>query len=263
MRRLLALCFILIFLCSCNKNDDVHNITSVNSLPSSKSATQNTVKENILLSETTASEITTVKIETNPDDPYSVFIKEWYEEIYEAQKGEGAEYFSEFDKHALDVYYFIYDIDGNGVDELILGDWKSVTNKVEDHSAPQEIMISRIYTIENGEAVKQFSFWWSDDFLWETVLLSNGLIRQSTGFEDYPSYVYFCLENGKLELKYGIYYTEDRYGNRSYSYVDEGENGKIIDEEITKEEFERLRDEANGDAAVVEINWKRIDEYGK
>jgi S-DNA-T family DNA segregation ATPase FtsK/SpoIIIE len=46
-------------------------------------------------------------------------------------------------------------------------------------------------------------------------------------------------------------------------YISSFDGAKARKVLITKEEFERLRDEANGNAKVVEINWKRIDEYGR
>lgn len=258
----LFLCFVFIFLISCTKQNGTDNTTSTQNNITTKSTPQNAPTA---LTKSTQSEPTTVEIPTNPDDPYSTFIKDWYEEIYEAQKDSGAEYFGEFDKHSWDCYYYLYDIDGNGIKELILGDWKSVTNNVGDlvEFAPTEIMISHICTLKNGEVTKQESFWWQNNYLWDTVLLSNGLIRQSMGFEEYPSYFYFFVENETLKFKFGVCYTQDVNGDRFYSYVAEAEDGKYIEEKITKEEFERLRDEANGDAEVVEINWKRIDEYGK
>ena len=254
------LCFVFIFLCSCNGNQNTDTTASTQNTSATNVTRQNTTES----SDKSTEEIPTVKIPTNPDDPYSIFIKKRYEDIYEAQKIEGAEYFAEFDKHSLDCFYFIYDIDGNGVDELILGDWKAITNDIEDYFAPKKIVISSVYTLENGELVKQETHpWWNDEVLWDRVILSNGLIRTSIGIEDSHSHSYLEFKNGSLKLKYAIYYKGDGYGNRYYEIIYPDNNNNYIQEKITKEEFERLHDEANGDAEVVEINWKRIDEYGR
>ena len=248
----ISMSFIFVVLCSCTRNDDLSDIPAMSS-SATKSEQQIDVLENTIGIQP---EISTVVIKTDPNDLYSYFIKDRYEKIYEAQKSEGSDFFTDFDKHALDVFYFIYDIDGNGVDELIMGDWKKITDDIDDINPPREILISSVYTIENGEVVKQdSSVWWDDEYLWNRELLSNGLIRTTLGDKEYPSYSYLGFENGKLELKLAVYNMGDRYLRIHDSIVDE--------EEITKEEFERLRDEANGDSEIVEINWKRIDEYGK
>ena len=99
--------------------------------------------------------------------------------------------------------------------------------------------------------------WLPDDYIWDRVLLTNGLIRTSFGYEEYPNYYFLGFKDGEAVLNCAIYYYKSNDG-----YVQQfADINTSID--ITKEEFERLRDEANGDAEVVEINWKRIDEYGK
>ena len=203
-------------------------------------------------------ELSSVNIKTSPDDPYSFFIKERYEGIYEWQQQVDPEAFAEFDKYARDVYYFLYDIDKDGTDELIMGDWKKTTLDVEDPNPPKKILISSIYTIKNGEVVEiNTQPWFRPDYIWDRVLLTNGLIRTSFGNEKNPSYIFLGFKDGEAVLNCAIYYYKSNDG-----YVQQfADINTSID--ITKEEFERLRDEANGDAEVVEINWKRIDEYGK
>ena len=63
-----------------------------------------------------------------------------------------------------------------------------------------------------------------------------------------------AIENGELKLKCRIQYTSGWY----FRIYDTQKK-----EVITKEEFESLRDENIGDATPVEIEWKRIDEYGQ
>ncbi len=260
---IMILCLTVIFLCSCTQNYNTDKM-SVNTLTTKEEPRNNTTTEITSTNGPTSVELSTVEIKTDPNDLYSIFIKERYEKIYKRQKQVAPEAFAEFDKYAKDVYYFIYDIDGNGVDDLIMGDWKRITIDVDDHNPPKEIMVSSIYTIENGQVVKKDSSWWNDDYLWESAVLSNGLIRQKIGIEEYPSIVYFDFRDGNLSFMYGLVYYPPSANETVGVYEYFSENNNIyFEEEITKEEFERLRDEANGDAEVVEINWKRIDEYGR
>lgn len=252
----IMLCFMFLLLCSCDKNGDIENTSTTLISGTTKGVFQNTKSESTVSEMTETVEVSTVRIETSPEDLYSYFIKKRYEDVYNAQKIEGAEYFENFDKHANNVFYSLYDIDGNGIDELLLGDRKRITNDIEAYNPPQKILISSVYTVENEKVVKQdSSVWWNDDYIWDRVLLSNGLIRTTLGDKETPSYSYLGFKNGKLKLECAVYYMSDHYFRIYDSIVEE--------EEITKEEYERLCRKAEYGTEVVEINWKRIDEYGK
>lgn len=251
------LCLIIVCFSSCGNISDMDETAS---LLNSNNQQVSTADETQV-----TTEFVTVEIKTSPDDPYSYMIKEKYEKIVRRfQEEDISDYFSEFDKYADNCYFFLYDIDGNGIDELILGDWKLITNDREDSDAPQKITISSIYTIKDGQVVEQSVHpWWDNEVLWDRVILTNGLIRTGTGYKDYPSYSYLGFENGEFGLKYSISYLGDGKGNKRYKKIYRNDNGEYVEEIITKEIFEQLRDEADGDSEIVEIKWKRIDEYGR
>ena len=245
MKRLFAilLCMIFVLLTACGTPTEDERAETV------------TVHTKMKARQDTSNIVETVRIKTDPSDPYSYYIKDKYEKIYAAQIKKGSEYFLDFDKYAGDPYYFIYDINGDGTDEMIMGDWIRTTIDVDDADPPKKVLISNVYTVKDGEVVKlSGGFWWEDDYIWNRVLLTNGVIQTTDGHEDYPNYSFMAIENGELKLKCRIQYTSGGY----FRIYDTQEK-----EVITKEEFESLRDESIGDATPVEIEWKRIDEYGQ
>ncbi len=257
----LFLCFLFVILCSCTNNPATNITTSNESTTTAKTTQQN----NTTTSTETTEEITTVNIPVTPEDPYSKFIKDKYEDFYNFQMEHDPEDFKSSVWYGAEAYYFLYDIDGNGVDELLLGDWKRITDYHDDSQAPYKILITHIYTVENGEIINLIDptcYWWSGaSYMLDRCLLSNGLIRQASENKDNPSYAYFHIQEGKLVLKcsLNVFLNEDYSNQFAYNEKNDGYDFK----EITEEEYIRLRDEANGDAEVVEINWKRIDEYGR
>ena len=249
---ILVLC-LTVFLCSCTRSDNT-DITTTNSTATTEITQQNSPTD---FAETTQAEPTTVEIPTNPNDPYSVFIKERYENIYAAQKAEGAKYFNEFDKHSLNCYYFIYDIDGNGVDELILGDWKRIGGDIEDPDPPKKIMINTIYTLKDGKLIEQdlFNWWLSESYL-DTSILSNGVFKKTCGAEKYNCSLYLYFSDDKMTFKETLIVLDD--GQYAYNETPLGD-----DIYISEEEYNQKKQELEGDAEPIEINWKRIDEYGR
>ncbi len=256
MKKLSALFLCILFillLCSCNKNED-KNITSTQNTSTEEPTQQNLP---INFAETTHAEPTTIEIPTNPDDPYSVFIKERYEKIYEAQKAEGVEHFSEFDKHSLNCYYFLYDIDGNGVDELILGDQKRIGGDIEDPDPPKKIMINTIYTLKDGNLIEHDLFnWWLNESYLDTSILSNGVFKKTCGAEKYNCSLYLSFSDDKTTFKETLIVLDD--GQYAYNETPLGD-----DIYISEEEYNRKKQELESNAEPIEINWKRIDEYGR
>lgn len=259
---IIFICLVIVFLCSCGNTASIYETSNFTNQDATKENYQADIDETKSQS---AIEFTTVEIKTSPDDPYSYIVKEKYEKIVRRfQEEDISDHFFEFDKYAGNCYFFLYDIDGNGIDELILGDWKLITNDSEDSNAPKKITVSSIYTIKNGQVAEQSVHpWWDNEVLWDRVILTNGLIRTGTGYKDYPSYSYMGFENGEFGLKYSISYLGDGKGNKRYKKIYRNDNGEYVEEIITKEIFEQLRDEADGDSDIVEIKWKRIDEYGR
>ena len=72
------------------------------------------------------------------------------------------------------------------------------------------------------------------------------------GNEKKPSCFFAAFDGTSLVMKDNVYYfaSDDTY---YYGY----------DNVITEEEYYRRIDESIGDATPVEIEWKRIDEYGQ
>lgn len=264
MRRMLFLifCFSFIFLCSCTSNQNTDTSTSTQNITTTKFTPQSTTTS----SAETTEEITTVNIPVTPDDPYSEFIKNKYEDFYNAMIKHDPDEFQSSSWYG-ESYYFLYDLDDNGIDELILGDWIRITDYHDDSGAPRKILITSIYTIENDEVVNLDDQlpgrwnWYNSDYMLDKCILSNDLIRQTTGGKEYPTLYYYYIEEGKLRLKYGLFAHVNSDGSKVFSYKDENSTKDF--NPISEEEYIRLRDEANGDAEVVEINWKRIDEYGR
>jgi len=144
------------------------------------------------------------------------------------------------------LQYALYDIDGNGTNELLLGTGDS-------GYADKDDLIISIFTIQDGVAVQQRN-------VPSPTLLKNGTIW--TGGESGSGifHEYYRFEDGSLKLQTGI---------SEYNSIDKDERGRFqsfpdgrrID--ITEEEFERVRKEFEGDGQVVELDWKPLAEYGR
>ena len=271
MKKITSFLLILsvIFLSSCaNKpSDDVITTTEKNSAITTES---NLINESDLTTVTTNGQPTTRatvfythEIETNPSDPYSFVIKKRCEEfkhqwentdIYNDFSAEGFELYLKYFK---DIYYFLYDLDKDGTNELLLGGWQKIGYYTEEPDPPKKICISSAYAIQDGKAVKLNSgTWWDFEFVWDRVLLSNGIIMTTWGIKEDPSYSFFSYENNSLIFKGALYHTENgEYCKRkSMKYFDE--------QTISTAEHDRIYNEMCGNSSVVDINWKRIDEYG-
>lgn len=203
----------------------------------------------------------TVKIPTDPDDPYAQVIKDMYEQY--AQHVTAEEIFKDF-KYAL------YDIDRDGTQELLLSSWYAMWGIEEpefddgnDLTGKDGILFDRFYTIQNGKAI------WVQPIngLWDGVagatggrdILTNSVIRLYGGRPDHISYAYYRYTEGRLEFLYALrYYADDE---SRYIVTYEGDQGTRTP--ITEEEFSRLRAEIEGNAQVVQIDWKPLESYGR
>ena len=173
------------------------------------------------------------KIIANKDDPYSYIIKEEYDSFYDYHKDSidlsGNPYLNHF-------HYAFYDIDGNGTKALLLGMYKC---------------IETIFVVQNGVAVLQDQYSWDSESGIPSVIFKNGIIRSG---DDYAKYYRFI--DGELKMLQPMlvrtgYVTE--YFRREPSK----------DISITKEEYERLKREFEGNGEIVKIDWKPLAEYGK
>ena len=195
----------------------------------------------------------TKEIKDDPSDPYSGFIKEACEAVVDGWQGLEADDFEGFFKNRYCTHYFLYDLNGDGVEEMLLGKWVKVGHYTDDPNPPTALKPYFVCTLKDGE-VEYMAFdslHWSE-FIYDRVLYSNGLVMTTYGNEKNPSCFFAAFDGTSLVMKDNVYYfaSDDTY---YYGY----------DNVITEEEYHRRIDEAIGDATPVEIEWKRIDEYGQ
>lgn len=187
--------------------------------------------------------ITVAQISPNENDPYSSVVKELYDEVLSHSIDMNYDFISE-------QHFALYDVDGNGVNELLLG-----VEMWEDG----EITLHSICAIQNGVAMKPISLWTDDDS--PVVLFDNATIMTKRASDNERRITYYRFEDGELKYQTGL-----RYGDDYSLEYDDGEyyrreSGEYIP--ITKEEFDRVKQEMEGDGQVVELDWKPLAEYGQ
>lgn len=195
----------------------------------------------------------TKEIKDDPSDPYSGFIKEICEAVVEDWQGSEAEDFEDFFKNRYCTHYFLYDLNGDGVEEMLLGKWVKVGHYTDDPNPPTALKPYFVCTLKDGEVeyMDFDSLYWSE-FIYDRVLYSNGLVMTTWGPEKNPSCIFAYFDGKELKQKDFLFHLMP---DDIYLEIDESE--------MTEEEYHRRIDEAIGDATPVEIEWKRIDEYGQ
>ena len=199
-------------------------------------------------------ELDSIVIPVSADDPYSAIIAneiDWYKQA-------GSQYNSEVERYAL------YDINGDGTDELIIGSIGVLggTSVYEEHEGVSAeytfgLLISEVYTIQNGKAVRvQHSAVSADAY--ETEILSNGLLKILCRTPRNPQIAY--VECKDRHFSEGICLSkslDDKYECEYY------ENGQLVRKAISEEEFNRRIAEIEDGAHPVELEWKHLQDYGK
>lgn len=239
---ILILAAMLLLLCSCGADGGKETETTL--IDASAAATSEK-SDNI--------PFYTKEIKDDPSDPYSGYIKKYCERVVSRFMEEGLSDFEWYMRQIPYMYYCFYDLNGDGVEEMLLGDWRKVGKYTDDLDPPRERKLSAVATLKDGE-VEYMAFdslHWSE-FIYDRVLYSNGLVMTTYGNEKKPSCFFAAFDGTSLVMKDNVYYfaSDDTY---YYGY----------DNVITEEEYHRRIDEAIGDATPVEIEWKRIDEYGQ
>ena len=221
MKKLLAavLCLVLVGLCACGRR-------AMGETTTTDKTTQDTA--------TNRYGQAVVDIKTDKKDPYSFVIKEHYDLFFD-------ENIDPYVKH-----FFLYDIDGDGTKELLLG--------METYSG---IVLFAVYSIQDNIAARQEALTpWMEEFPFQRSLLKNGTIKIEGRDEVGPGYGYLRFEDGELrrQASLGIDYGEyvRIYTENGYERVP-----------ITKAEFDRLQKEMEGDGQVVDLDWKPLAEYGR
>jgi len=166
-----------------------------------------------------------------PEAPYSDILKEHYDLLFD----------EDIDPYVR--YYTFQDIDNDGIEELLLG-----------YEATVGVALISVFVIHNNDAVHQEQFSVDPEYPVLSLLFKNGTIRNSGNDESGGLfYTYFLLEDGELKLQTVLTDNWDGY----FQF-----DGKK-DISITKEEFDQLAKEFEGDGQVVELDWKPLAEYGR
>ena len=265
----LILVFVLVFLCGCTTKKA--NESETTTVTESQSAILKTVPTEPITTVVLSNEETDEtlfypkEIKVDPSDPYSEYIKKACDQLtgewksFSESNGNSPNSFYRFSKVCTDFFYSFNDIDGDGTKELLLGSYYPIGYRTEDSTQPVKIIITSVCSIKNGEVVKQSNAFCDPGFIWDRTLWSNGLISTTYKRQEDPSFQFVEFKNGELKAKVQVFshyfYDEPHYYSAIYN-----ENGQ--DTKITKEERDRIYNECCGNAKPVEIDWKRIDEYG-
>ena len=238
----LVLAAMLLLLCSCGADGGKETETA----PIDASAAETSAKSNDI-------PFYTKEIKGDPSDPYADYAKEICGDIVDGWRGWNTNDFELYFKGKKYTYYSFYDLNGDGTDEMLLGEWVKVGDYTDDPNPPRELKLSAVCTVKEG-SVQCFDFedLYTAEFIYDRVILSNGLVMTTYGNEKKPSCFFAAFDGTSLVMKDNVYYfaSDDTY---YYGY----------DNVITEEEYYRRIDENIGDATPVEIEWKRIDEYGQ
>ena len=194
-------------------------------------------------------ELQAIKIPTSKDDPYSYVIDGWISWYKDA----GPDFDSEMDRYAL------YDINGDGTDELILGSIDVLGGvDIYDFGVAVEptygILIDSIYTISDGKCVEADKLPIRGD-AYQTILFDNGLIKVVCCTPRNPWIYYYKMVGDNFEKVGDSIFKH--YDGECFFFKDSVENP------ITEEEFNRRIAEIEGGAHPVELEWKHLQDYGK
>ena len=268
MKRLFAilLCMIFVFLTACGtpSGDERGTTTHEESVTCAGTKTAdvtepNTVRLNgdydsvptvIQPKPLSEKELKSISIPTSPNDPYSYVISdllEWYKQA-------GSRFNSENERYSL------YDINDDGTDELILARigvlGGSTVYDYEGINAERTygILIYYVYTISDGKAIKADLLAISGD-AYQTILFDNGLIKVVCCTPRNPWIYYNKMVGDNFEaIDYPIF---KNYNGECFSFKD------CVENPITEEEFNRRIAEIEDGAHPVELEWKRLQDYGK
>ena len=243
MKKLFAiiLCAAAVFLTACGMNSGGETTAPIEANTAESSAKSSDIP------------FYTKEIKDDPSDPYADYAKEICGDIVDGWQDWNTNNFELYFKRKNYTYYSFYDLNGDGTDEMLLGEWVKVGDYTDDLNPPRELKLSAVCTVREG-SVRCFRFenLYAAEFIYDRVILSNGLIMTTYGNRKNPSYFFAVFDGASLIMKDHIYHSmpDDTYGRE----------GNV---KITEEEYHRLIAENIGDATPVEIEWRRIDQYGQ
>ena len=275
MKRIIALLvtFAFVFLCGCTgeTNEKETTASTTTALPEQSKTTESLTIINsgvpYTVSDTEQEKklFYSKEIKADPADPYSSFIKKRCEEEslgWESRakrEGNTTKNFYYYLTSHEDFYYCLYDLDKDGKDELLLGGFKNVGEYSVIPTTPQKkIVITNICAVKNGEVVKldKYGLFMNLEYIRDCYLLSNGKIVTTWGYKDSPNYFIVDYEKNELVSKCYIERDEDD------SFINLVDFEPFRSVPITNEQYKSIYNELCGDAKKVDIDWKRIDEYG-
>lgn len=158
------------------------------------------------------------------------------------------------------LHYAFYDINGDGVKELLLG------AQGKYNSSDAELF--DIYTIKDGVAVQQR---WSGWIHPHVSILENSTVMTFGGHQGWYGNVYYRFQNGALTRIESLGFTdinhrindktgEDEYYTNYYRYDDE-ERGEGV--QISEAEYNRLQKQCEGSGDEVALEWRPLWLYKK
>ncbi|MCR4616341.1 MAG: hypothetical protein K5756_09365 [Clostridiales bacterium] len=190
-----------------------------------------------------------VDIANDPKDPYSAVIKEYYQYVLDSSSDA---------KDMLDsAKYALYDIDGDGTNELLLSmpQYLYKENK-------RTMFLEHIFAVKDGVAYEvqppkdNYSDWKYLGGLGvdNREILSNGLIRITRD----QNVCCFKYENGELTFVKELVVEDGKF-----KHVYPAQDGAQEMKEVSKKEFNALKTEVEDGAKAVNIDWKPLESYGK
>ena len=154
-------------------------------------------------------------------------------------------------------YYAFYDIDGNGIDELLTGETEIGKNK--------DVSLLNIFSIENGMVTPQDFMGYFDLDEEAPVIYSNGIVYKPTRGELGAGYHYYRMENGELKNLCG-FVTESGFRISDTCMMWVNKDGEKTECEINGFIAKIVIDSLNsylGFSKIVEPDWQPMSEIAQ
>lgn len=199
------------------------------------------------------------------NDPYSYVIKERFAGILRFSEDENRGILNDRFEFARfgQSFYCLYDINGDGTDELLLG-CNTPVYKDKDGKYVYTFINDAIYTVKDGKAepICAIGDGIGRYFFLERTVCTNGIIRTKYKYPYEPSYRYVRIEDGERVLVANVVYKEPEidiwYETGGYKqFFASGEST------ITVDEFVQIKEEAEKGLVPVELDWRPLEEYAR
>jgi hypothetical protein len=148
----------------------------------------------------------------------------------------------EFSDEAFDYEYTFLDLDGDKTDELLI--------QMEDDPGA----FNSVFHYADGKIV----CWYSDsvEAICYSYPLKNGLMVEEYDYGDQISYDIYCYQSaGEKEPVNHLFVQEEFSNSDSESNIPEY---KVMDKDVTKEDFEKELKESVTDYLLDRSDWKKI-----